>query len=246
MFVISTQHELAEESHLAEQSLGMMNKPISDEPVKAQQLTLRSFAQMTAFALAIKPFMALFIGLRVRGREHLLTPGPFVLVANHSSHLDTISLLSLFPLNRLRRIRPVAAADYFERNAFVSQFTKTLFNILPIARKNITPENNPLRRMREAIEAGDSLIIFPEGTRGSGEQIGEFRSGVAHLMEKMPGVPVVPAYLVNMGRSLPKGEFIPVPFFCEIRIGAPRVLEGSRQEITRTLEAAVRELAEQA
>lgn len=215
----------------------------NDTHVKSKRLTLRSVVQMIVFALAIKPFMALFIGLRVRGREHLAGSAPFVLIANHSSHLDTISLLSLFPLSRLRRIRPVAAADYFERNRFVSLFTKTLFNILPIARKNITTENNPLRRMREAIEAGDSLLIFPEGTRGSGEQMGEFRSGVAHLIEKMPGVPVVPAYLVNMGRSLPKGEFIPVPFFCEIRIGAPLVLQGSRQEITRALEAAVRELA---
>jgi len=199
---------------------------------------------MLVFVMAIKPFMALFIGLRVRGREHLVQPQPFVLIANHSSHLDTISLLSLFPLSRLRRIRPVAAADYFERNRFVSLFTKTLFNILPIARKNITTENNPLRRMRDALESGDSLLIFPEGTRGSGEQMGEFRSGVAHLIEKVPGVPVVPAYLVNMGRSLPKGEFIPVPFFCEIRIGAPRELHGSRQEITRALESAVRELAD--
>lgn len=213
-------------------------------PLNTKRLTLRNVAQMIVFALAVKPFMALFIGLRVRGREHLAGTEPFVLIANHSSHLDTISLLSLFPLRRLRRIRPVAAADYFERNRFVSLFTKTLFNILPIARKNITTENNPLRRMRDAIEAGDSLIIFPEGTRGSGEQIGEFRSGVAHLIEKTPGVPVVPAYLVNMGRSLPKGEFIPVPFFCEIRIGASRILQGSRQEITRALEAAVRELAE--
>jgi 1-acyl-sn-glycerol-3-phosphate acyltransferase len=212
-------------------------------PVKTKGLTLRNVAQMVVFALAIKPFMALFIGLRVRGREHLARSAPFILIANHSSHLDTISLLSLFPLSRLRRIRPVAAADYFERNRFVSLVTKTLFNILPIARKNITTENNPLRRMREAIEAGDSIIIFPEGTRGSGPEMGEFRSGVAHLIEKVPGVPVVPAYLVNMGRSLPKGEFIPVPFFCEIRIGAPRVLQGSRQEITRALEAAVRELA---
>ena len=97
--------------------------------------------------------------------------------------------------------------------------------------------------MREALQAGDSLIIFPEGTRGSGDQVGEFRSGVAHLIEKLPDVPVVPAYLVNMGRSLPKGEFIPVPFFCEIRIGAPRVFSGSRQEITKALEAAVRELS---
>ena len=188
--------------------------------------------------------MILFIGLRVRGREHLAGAGPFILIANHSSHLDTMSILSLFPLNRLRHIRPVAAADYFERNKFVSVFTKTLFNILPIARKNITTENNPLRRMRDAIEAGDSLLIFPEGTRGSGETIGEFRSGVAHLLENMPDVPVVPAYLINMGRSLPKGEFIPVPFFCEIRIGAPRMMSGTRQEITRALEAAVRQLAD--
>jgi len=212
--------------------------------VKGKRTALPNVVQMIVFALAIKPFMALFIGLRVRGREHLAGSEPFVLIANHSSHLDTISLLSLFPLGRLRRVRPVAAADYFERNRFVSFFTRTVFNILPIARKNITTENNPLRRMREAIEEGDSLLIFPEGTRGSGEQIGEFRSGVAHLIEKMPGVPVVPAYLVNMGRSLPKGEFIPVPFFCEIRIGAPLLLQGSRQEITRALEAAVRELAE--
>ena len=216
--------------------------PVANYPGNS---TIRRVAQMLFFALAIKPFMALFIGLRVRGREHLAGSGPFILVANHSSHLDTMSLLSLFPLSRLRRIRPVAAADYFERNAFVSILTKTLFNILPIARKNITPENNPLRRMREAIAAGDSLIIFPEGTRGSGRDLGEFRSGVAHLIEKVPGVPVAPAYLVNMGRSLPKGEYIPVPFFCEIRIGAPRMMTGSRQEITKALEAAVRELAEQ-
>src|ERR1700730_2637913 len=202
----------------------------NDKPLKLKRLSLRNVAQMVVFALAIKPFMALFIGLRVRGREHLIQSDPFILIANHSSHLDTISLLSLCPLNRLRRVRPVAAADYFERNALVSLLTRTLFNILPIARKNITSENNPLRRMRDAIEAGESLIIFPEGTRGSGSEIGEFRSGVAHLIEKMPGVTVVPAYLVNMGRSLPKGEFIPVPFFCEIRIGPPRVMTGSRRE----------------
>ena len=209
----------------------------------ATAVTARDIGQIVCYALLIKPFLALFIGLRVRGREHLPEEGPFILVANHSSHLDTISLLSLFKLSHLRRIRPVAAADYFGRNRFVYILTRTLFNILPIARKNITPENNPLRKMREALEAGQSLIIFPEGTRGSGQEMGEFRAGVAHLIEKIPAVPVVPAYLVNMGRSLPKGEFIPVPFFCEIRIGSPRILEGTRQEITKSLEAAVRELS---
>jgi 1-acyl-sn-glycerol-3-phosphate acyltransferase len=188
--------------------------------------------------------MRLFVGLRVRGREHILGSDQFILVANHSSHLDTASLLSLFPLTRLRKVRPVAAADYFERNAFVSVLSRTMFNILPIARRGITSENNPLRSMQSALERGESLIIFPEGTRAVGDEMGPFRTGVAHLVEKMPDVPVIPAYLVNMGRSLPKGEFIPVPFFCEVRLGAPRLIRGTRQEIVRSLEAAVRELKE--
>lgn len=209
-----------------------------------RRITLRDIAQSLFFALVARPFMRLFIGLRVRGREHILDSDQFILVANHSSHLDTVSLLSMFPITRLRKIRPVAAADYFERNAFVSVLTKTMFNILPIARRGITAENNPLRSMQSALERGESLIIFPEGTRASGEQMGRFRSGVAHLIEKMPDVPVIPAYLVNMGRSLPKGEFIPVPFFCEVRLGPPRLIRGSRQEIVKSLEAAVRELKE--
>lgn len=205
-------------------------------------LTARDLAQMIFFLLVVRPFLTLFIGLRVRGREHLPESNPFILVANHSSHLDTVALLSLFSIDRLRNVRPVAAADYFERNRFLSSLSKTLFNILPIARKNITPENNPLRRMQQAIESGQSLIVFPEGTRGAGEELGQFRAGVAHLLERVVGLQVVPVYLVNMGRSLPKGEFLPVPFFCEIRIGAPLVLSGSRSEITRRLESAVREV----
>ncbi len=190
----------------------------------------------------MKPFLALFIGLRVRGRSNLPESDPFLLVANHSSHLDTLSLLGLFPLNRLRRVRPVAAADYFERNQFVSWLSRTFFNILPIARKGITRETNPLTQMAEALERGHSLIIFPEGTRGSGNEMGEFHSGVSHLIEKKPGIPVVPAYLLNMGRSLPKGEWIPAPFFCEIRLGAPLKPEGKRSEITEALKNSLNEL----
>ena len=211
---------------------------------KSRKVTARDLAQMILFALLVKPFMALFIGLRVRGREHLPQSGQFILIANHSSHLDTASLLSLFKITSLRRVRPVAAADYFERNIVISLLTKTIFNILPIARKGITAENNPLKRMQAALEAGQSLVIFPEGTRGDGGDIGPFRSGIAHLIEKMPEIPVIPAYLVNMGRSLLKGEFIPVPFFCEVRLGPPRFINGTRQAIIASLEAAVRELKE--
>ncbi len=236
-----------ESDQIPEDGITMKMPPMNEGGQASKRpLTVGNLVQMLFFALVIRPFLAPFIGLRVRGRGHLPKSGPFILIANHSSHLDTVSLLSLFPLNRLRRIRPVAAADYFDRNRIISVLTKTLFNILPIARKHITAENNPIRQMREALEAGDSLIIFPEGTRGSGEELGEFRSGVAHLLEKMPEVCVVPAYLINMGRSLPKGEFIPVPFFCEIRLGMPLKIRGNRREITALLEAAVRELKDAA
>jgi 1-acyl-sn-glycerol-3-phosphate acyltransferase len=196
-----------------------------------------------AFALLfLRPFLALFIGVRVRGREHLPGRDPFILIANHSSHLDTASLLALFPVARLRRIRPCAAADYFERTRTIAFLSRTLFNILPIHRDGAHAEEHPIRRMREALERGESLLLFPEGTRGRGPDMAPFKSGVAHLVEQLPQVPVVPAYLVNMGRALPKGEFLPVPFFCEVRIGAPLRLTGTREEILRSLRAAVEAL----
>ena len=205
-------------------------------------MTARDLAQMLFFAFVLRPFMALFIGLRIRGREHLPKSAPFILVANHSSHLDTASLLSLFPLGRLPKVQPVAAADYFQRNRVVSILSRTCFNILPIARKGLTPETNPMPLMEKALRGGHGLIIFPEGTRGTGETLAHFHSGVAHLIERCPDVPVVPAYLANMGRSLPKGEWIPVPFFCEVRLGEPRLFQGNRKEIIASLEAAVERL----
>lgn len=208
------------------------------------RLTGRDVLQMLLFTLLIKPFLTLFIGLRVRGRAHLPATDPFIVVANHSSHLDTLALLSLFPLTRLRRIHPVAAADYFQRNRLISAITRTACNILPIARRDITEDNDPIPRMIACLQAGQSLLLFPEGTRGSGAAMGPFRSGIARVLEQMPEVPVVPAYLVNMGRSLPKGECIPVPFFCEVRLGEARQLRGSRQEMVQALEQAVRALAD--
>jgi 1-acyl-sn-glycerol-3-phosphate acyltransferase len=208
------------------------------------------WAQMLFFALVIRPVLRLFIGLRVRGNEHLQQAlrerRPFILIANHASHLDTAALLSLLPLGELQRVRPVAAADYFERNRLIAWASRTFFNILPIARTRITAENHPVERMKAALAAGDSLIVFPEGTRGNGAGLQQFRPGLAHLLCERPGLPVIPAYLVNLGRSLPKGEFVPVPLFAELRFGAPVTVQGTRHAITAQLESAVRALQEQA
>jgi 1-acyl-sn-glycerol-3-phosphate acyltransferase len=215
--------------------------PVAPPPDRPRS-RLQDLLQRVFFALVIRPFLAIFVGLRVRGRENLPVAEPFILIANHSSHLDAISLLSLFPGHRLRHIRPVAAADYFERSPLVGWLTRTFFNTLPIVRRDVTAENDPRPRMLATLRAGDSLILFPEGTRGASEGIGRFRTGVANLVQNLPSVPVVPAFLENMGRSLPKGEYLPVPFFCGIVIGPPLLVGGTQEEILEALQAAVRSL----
>jgi len=206
---------------------------------------LDAWTQLAFFALIVRPFMMLFIGLRVRGRGHLPERDPFVVIANHSSHLDAAVILSLFPLRRLHRIRPVAAADYFSKNELLSWFARAAMNILPIARERVTRENDPRRPMLEELDLEHSLILFPEGTRGSGDTIGAFHGGIVHLVRKHPGLQVVPVYLHNLGRSLPKGQWIPIPVFCEARVGAPIVPTGDKKEVLATLEAAVRALAQE-
>lgn len=213
-------------------------------PAPAPGWTLRQIVQVVCHLLVLRPLLLFLVGLRLQGREHLPRTDPFILIANHSSHLDAVSLLSLFPLHRLRRIRPVAAADYFERTALVSVLSRTLFNILPIARHDVSADNDPRPLMLAALERGESLILFPEGTRGSGPGIGRFKSGVAWLAQHAPEIPIVPVLLVNLGRSLPKGELIPVPMFAEVRVGAPRRPRGTVDEILAELEGAVRKLGE--
>lgn len=205
---------------------------------------LERFLRRVFFALVVKPFMTLVMGIHVVGREHL-PEGQFVLVANHSSHLDTLVLLSLFPLDTLLRIRPVAAADYWTKNPLIHALTRFLFHILPIPRRGITPENNPLRLMEEALEAGDSLLIYPEGTRDYGEDIGPFKPGVAHLLKRHPELPCVPVYIRNTARILPKGTFLFVPLFVDVVVGKPLVFppEMTKKEIRSRLEEAVRDLA---
>lgn len=182
------------------------------------------------FEFLLKPFLVLFVGVRVSGREHITGLKNFILAANHSSHLDTLVLMSLFKTSQINQVRPVAAADYFTRNRWIERLTRLFFNILPIERKNINAGNNPLETLLSSLASGETLILFPEGTRCQGPDLGEFHSGIAHLAEKRPDIPVVPVYLSNMGRALPKGEVFLVPFICEARIGPPLFLKGSKEE----------------
>jgi 1-acyl-sn-glycerol-3-phosphate acyltransferase len=198
-----------------------------------------NLAQIIFFLLIVKPFMAFFIGLRVYGRKNIPNKYPFILVANHSSHLDAIALLGLFPLKTLKNVRPVAAFDYFETNKLRSFFAHTFFNIISIRRKDLSKHEDPLLPLEKALDNGQSLIFFPEGTRSLTGEIGQFHSGVIHLLERKPEIPLVPVYLSNMARTLPKGETIPVPFFCDLHIGGVISLRGTRGEMLKAIRDAL-------
>jgi 1-acyl-sn-glycerol-3-phosphate acyltransferase len=141
--------------------------------------------------------------------------------ANHTSHMDTLALWSALPANLRARTRPVAAADYWSGGGLKSYLATRGFNALFIERSPDKRDGDPLVPLAEALQRGESLIIFPEGTRRAQALPGEFKSGLFHLAAKVPDAELVPVYLDNLYRSMPKGALLPVPLTCSVRFGAP-------------------------
>lgn len=172
------------------------------------------------FTLCIAyPVVWIWLGVRVAGRKKLPTEGPAIIVANHNSHLDVLTLFTLFPLSTLVNVQPVAAADYFLRNKMISWFALKVIGIIPVKRG--AHEANPLQPCIDALQNNKIVIIFPEGTRGVPGQFSEIKSGIWYLTQRCPNVPVIPVYMHGLDRSMGKGQKIPVPFFIDIFIDEP-------------------------
>lgn len=182
------------------------------------------FLRWLFFALIVHPFLLIAIGVNIRNRQNLPSSGPAIIVANHNSHLDALMLMTLLPARMLSRIHPVAAEDYFLKNRILAWFSVNIIGIIPITRKYIPGQPDPLVPVYDAIGDGRILIVFPEGSRGEPEHMAAFRKGIAHLTRHFPDVPVVPVFMHALGKTLPKGKYIPVPYICDVFIGEP--LEG--------------------
>jgi 1-acyl-sn-glycerol-3-phosphate acyltransferase len=161
------------------------------------------------------------LGAQPRWVGTLPRAGTRIYYANHGSHLDTLVLWGALPGWLRTATRPVAARDYWGKPGIRRWFADRVFRALLIDRTRSNADEDPLAPLHEALDAGDSLIIFPEGTRGSERLPAPFKSGLYHLAMRHPDAELIPVFLENLYRSMPKGAHIPVPLTCRVHFGAP-------------------------
>ena len=173
--------------------------------------------------------------------------------ANHTSHLDFVVLWSALPSEIRAHARPIAARDYWEETPLRRYLAENVFKAVLVERGAMSKANSPeesrfvgrslIEDMAAALGERNSLILFPEGTRGTGDKVGEFRGGLYHLAVRRPDIELVPAYLENMNRILPKGEVLPVPMLSLLTFGKPLHVEPHETKhafLERAREAVIR------
>lgn len=175
------------------------------------------------YGVFVRWFLKLVAGVKFDDSKFLLVEKQFIIVANHNSHLDTMAIMASLPGKIIHKVKPVAAADYFGRTRLQAAFSKYFINALLINRKRDknNPSTDPIAIMLKSLEDGYSLILFPEGTRGEPEKLQPLKPGIALLLTKLPHIPYVPAFLKGLGRIMPKGDNLLVPYNSSLRFGNP-------------------------
>ncbi len=161
--------------------------------------------------------------------------------ANHQSHFDWVLIWASLPRELRAQTRPIAARDYWTASPFKHWLTREVFNAVYVSRVR-SDDEDPLEPLAEALRHGDSLVIFPEGTRGNKGDPQAFKTGLYHLAEQFPQVQLIPTWIDNVQRVMPKGEVLPVPILCSVTFGAPMQLaegEDKRAFLGRARDAVI-------
>ena len=148
--------------------------------------------------------------------------------ANHQSHADLVLIWAALPKDLRNITRPIAARDYWTKTPFKKWITTAVFHAIYVSRER-TANEDPLEPLCAALDQGDSIILFPEGTRGAAEEPASFKAGLYNLAQKYPHVVLVPAWINNVQRVMPKGEVVPVPVLCSVTFGAPMTLQDGEE-----------------
>jgi 1-acyl-sn-glycerol-3-phosphate acyltransferase len=163
----------------------------------------------------------LLTGIEGRCMSRYADAGPRIYFANHTSHIDFVLLWAALPRRTRDKTRPVAATDYWNHGLMRRYMIQRVFHGVLVDRVHPDRTHNPITSMVEALDRGESLILFPEGTRGDGDSLLPFKCGLFHLAAARPDVDLVPVWIDNAGRVMPKGAALPVPLLCSAIFGEP-------------------------
>ncbi|OCI93271.1 acyl-phosphate glycerol 3-phosphate acyltransferase [Rhizobium sp. AC27/96] len=171
-------------------------------------------------SIAIVLFARAITAVRAIWPESGMNTRRCIYFANHSSHGDFILIWAVLPPRLRRRVRPVAGADYWLKSSLNSFIGRDVFNAVLIERDREARKEDPVTQMTQALDDGSSLILFPEGTRNLTEvPLQPFKSGLYHLAQARPDIDLVPVWIDNLNRVMPKGEFVPIPLICTVTFG---------------------------
>ncbi len=186
------------------------------------------------YSVVLRNFLKLIVGVKMDKPNYLKNEKQFIIVANHNSHLDTMSIMASLPSEILHNVKPVAARDHFGKSKLSTFLSEKFVNSLLIERKRDknNPDNDPICQMIAELDKGKSLIIFPEGTRGQPEVEESLKAGIALILKERPNISFVPAYMQGMGMAMPKGDGLILPHTSRLIYGLPqKVNSGDIQEI---------------
>ncbi|MEN9843858.1 MAG: hypothetical protein RLZZ612_1687 [Pseudomonadota bacterium] len=176
------------------------------------------------FGWLLLGFVRLLTGAQARWQGCPPKAEQRIYFANHQSHADLVMIWAALPQELRGITRPIAARDYWTASPLRAWITREVFNAVYVDRQR-TDDSDPLEPLIQALSQGDSIILFPEGTRGYADEPQAFKAGLYNLAKRFPQVVLVPAWIHNVQRVMPKGEVVPVPVLCSVTFGAPLRLE---------------------